>query len=116
MKRARKKSCIVNLYNTDGDWHCLAAQLNVCQPTAYHWVNEGDKPEVRGGAYNSKITTEPKNAMCEYIENICITLGKLVDKLTNQHQLTVAKSTVFRHMDVAESTLFRHMDAMTYFL
>ena len=88
---ARKKSRIGDLYNTDGAWRRLAAQLNVPQPTAYRWVNEGDKPDEREEAYNSKITAGHENAICDYIEeNPRITLGEFVDKLTDQQQFTVA--------------------------
>ena len=60
----------------------------------------------RGGAYNSKMTMEHENAICDYIEkNPCTTLGELVDKLTDQHQLTVAKGTVFRQLDAITYSL-----------
>ena len=48
---------------------------------------------------------EHENAICDYNEeNPHTTLGELVDKLIDQHQLTVAKT---------KSTVFRYLDAMT---
>ena len=49
---------------------------------------------------------EHENAICDYIKkNLCTTLGELIDKLTDQHQLTVAKSTVFRQLDAMTYSL-----------
>ena len=53
-----------------------------------------------------KMTMEHENAICDYIEkNSCTTQGELVDKLTDQRQLTVAKSTVFRQLDAMTYSL-----------
>lgn len=103
---AAKKTRILDLFNADGNWRQLANQLSVPQPTAYRWIQEGKKPDMRGGVYNSKVTAEHRDAMCNLIEqNPRITLAQLTDKLFTLYSLVVSKTTVLRHLDALTYTL-----------
>ncbi len=103
---ARKKTQIITVHQTNGDWRNLASELNVPQPTAYRWVNEGEKPETRGGKHNFKVLDEHREHMCNLIEdNPKITLQEIVSGIQTKFNVVLSKQTIARHLDALSYTL-----------
>lgn len=95
------KKQICALYNNNQDWRALAKSVGVAKSTAYRWVkNQTDIEKKRGGKRRTKIFAEHRISMEQYIEeNPRITLKQITEKLRNDHEITVSKECVRKHLD-----------------
>lgn len=105
-ERAKKRTLLCAVYDTDGDWREKAEELNIPVSTAYRWVKEGDRKDSRGGKRHFKITDVHREYIIEMVEgNSRITLGEIVWGIRQKFGLTVCKSTICNHLDAMLYTL-----------
>ena len=105
-ERANKRTQIVTVHEADGDWREKARQLNVPTGTAYRWVKEGDKPDMRGGRRHSKVTADHRKHMVAMVEgNPRITLSGIVSGIQEKFGLSLSKPTISKHLDAMMYTL-----------
>ena len=55
---AYKKREILAAYNSNGDWRSLYVEPGVKKSTAYRWIEEGNKLDVRRGRRFVKVTEQ----------------------------------------------------------
>lgn len=100
-ERARARTLITTLHAQDEDWKQVAKELNVPASTAFRWVKEGDKPDTRGGRRFTKVTDKHREFMAFLLENNpTITLREMVEKLYQEFQLKIAKTSVSNHLNM----------------
>ena len=81
----RKRTAIVAVYNSGGDWKQLSENLSIPKTTAYRWCKEGEKKDNRGGKRFSKLSNVHLDFLSEYISaNVRITTQEMVEKLKNE--------------------------------
>ena len=105
-ERAMKRTQVVAVHEADGDWREKARQLNIPAGTAYRWVKEGDKPDMRGGRRHGKVTDVHRAYMVTMVEkNPRTTLSEIKEGLLRQFGLAVSKPTISKHLDALMYTL-----------
>ena len=101
-----KRTQVVAVHEADGDWREKARQLNIPAGTAYRWVKEGDKPDMRGGRRHGKVTDVHRAYMVTMVEeNPRTTLSEIKEGLLRQFGLAVSKPTISKHLDALMYTL-----------
>lgn len=101
-----KRTQIVTVHEAEGEWREKARQLNIPTGTAYRWVKEGDKPDMRGGRRHGKVTEAHRAYMVTMIEeNPRTTLSEIVEGLLREFGLAVSKPTISKHLDAMLYTL-----------
>ena len=103
---AYKKREILAAYNSNGDWRSLYVELGVKKSTAYRWIEEGNKLDVRGGRRFVKVTEQHREYMVKCIErNPRLTLEELRSALISDQSLTISKQAIRSHLDAMLYTI-----------
>ena len=93
---------VVAVYKEGGDWRAAATANGISIRTAYGYITraEDHQPRPRGGATKKKVDTALVSRMVAYVEdNPLITLAEIRRKVQHETGVTLAISTIHRHLD-----------------